>query len=201
MFKVIEHPADCEIRSVISFLNARNINIHPQLCQVYGEDAISDGMVRRWVRKFNEGRVSVHDEQRTGRPSLINDDLVRAVDEKIRVDRRFTIFSLSLNFPQLSRSALYKIVTDRLLYRKLCSRWVPKMLTEEHKTERASSALCFLTRYSEQGDEFLDHIVTGVSHDTCIEATVYRTEAHCTGAYLQEWTNGTGPPPGTKINK
>ncbi|KAJ4430739.1 hypothetical protein ANN_19330 [Periplaneta americana] len=38
---------------------------------------------------------------------------------------------------------------------------VLKMLTEEHKTKRASSALSFLTRYSEQGDEFLDHIVTG----------------------------------------
>ena len=107
MFKVIEHPADCEIWSVIRFLNARNIKpaaIHRQLCEVYGEDAISDGMVRRWARKFNEGRVSVPDEQRTGRPCLINDDLVRAVDGTIREDRRFTISLLSLNFPQLSRS-------------------------------------------------------------------------------------------------
>ncbi|KAJ4426550.1 hypothetical protein ANN_27364 [Periplaneta americana] len=75
---VIEHPADCEMRSVIRFLNARNIkpaDIHHQLCEVYGDDANSDGMVRRWVRKFNEGRISVHDEQHTDRPSLINDDL------------------------------------------------------------------------------------------------------------------------------
>ncbi|KAJ4428000.1 hypothetical protein ANN_24013 [Periplaneta americana] len=100
--------------------------------KVYGDDAISDGMVRRWVRKFNEGHVSVHNEQRIGRSSLVNDDL----------------------------SVLYKIVTDRLRYRKLCSLWVPKMLTEEHKSKRASSALSFLTHYSEQGDEFLDHIVT-----------------------------------------
>ncbi|KAJ4448459.1 hypothetical protein ANN_10475 [Periplaneta americana] len=95
------------MRSVIRFLNARNIkpaDIHHQLCEVYGDDAISDGMVRRWVRKFNEGRISVHDEQHTGRPSLINDDLVRAVDEKIHEDRRFTISSLSLNFPQMLRS-------------------------------------------------------------------------------------------------
>ncbi|KAJ4436850.1 hypothetical protein ANN_16982 [Periplaneta americana] len=50
-------------------------DIHRQLCEVYGDDAISDGMVRRWVRKFKEGRVSVHDEQHTGRPSLVNDNL------------------------------------------------------------------------------------------------------------------------------
>ncbi|KAJ4452187.1 hypothetical protein ANN_03705 [Periplaneta americana] len=78
MFKVIKHPSDCEMRSVIRFLNARNIkpaDIHRQLCEVYGDDAISDGMVRRWVRKFKEGRVSVHDEQHTDRPSLVNDNL------------------------------------------------------------------------------------------------------------------------------
>ena len=34
------------------------------------------------------------------------------------------------------------------------------MLTEEHETS-LSSALSFLSRYSEQGDEFLDHIVIG----------------------------------------
>ncbi|KAJ4432081.1 hypothetical protein ANN_20695 [Periplaneta americana] len=51
MFRVIEHSADCEMRSVICFLNARNIkpaDIHRQLCEVYGDDANSDGMVRRW---------------------------------------------------------------------------------------------------------------------------------------------------------
>ncbi|KAJ4435708.1 hypothetical protein ANN_18324 [Periplaneta americana] len=64
-------------------LNIKPADNHHQLYEVHGDDAISDGMVRRWVRKFNEGRVSVHDEQRTGRTSLINVDLVRAVDEKI----------------------------------------------------------------------------------------------------------------------
>jgi hypothetical protein len=35
------------------------------------------------------------------------------------------------------------------------------MLSEEHKTKRAGSALTFLTWYSKQDDEFLSHIVTG----------------------------------------
>jgi hypothetical protein len=80
MFKTIERPADYEIRSVIRFLNARNVNladIHRQICEVYGENATSDGMVRKWVRQFNEGRKNVHDEARSGRPSVVNDDLVR----------------------------------------------------------------------------------------------------------------------------
>jgi hypothetical protein len=122
MFKKIEKAAACEMRSVIHFLNARNMksaDIHRQLCEVYGEHAESDSMVRRWVRHFNEGRENVHDDLRSCQPSVFNEDLVRAVEENIQENRRFTISSLSLHFPQFSRS---------LRFRKLCSCGVPKML-------------------------------------------------------------------------
>jgi len=115
MFKTIEGAADCEIRSVISFLNARNVlprEIHQQICQVYCDNAMSDGMVRKWVRMFNEGRENVHDERRSGRPSLVNDDLVRKVNERVRDDRRFTNSDLSLHIPQISRTLLYDIVSS-----------------------------------------------------------------------------------------
>ena len=77
MFKTIEGAANCEIRYIIRFLNVGNVppsEIHHQICQVYGDNAMSDGMVRKWVRMSNEGRENVHDEARSGRPSLVNDD-------------------------------------------------------------------------------------------------------------------------------
>ena len=43
MFKTIEMAANCEIRFVVRFLNARNVlpnEIHHQICQVYGDNAI-----------------------------------------------------------------------------------------------------------------------------------------------------------------
>ena len=85
MFKTIEGVADCEIWSVIRFLNARNVlpsEIYHQICQVYCDNVMSDGMVRKWVRMFIEGRENVYDEARSGRPYLVNDDLVRKVNEK-----------------------------------------------------------------------------------------------------------------------
>ena len=78
--------------------------IHHQICQLYCDNEMSDGMVRKWVRMFNEGRENVHDEARSGRPSLMNDDLVRKFNERVRDDRRFTISDLSLHFPQISRT-------------------------------------------------------------------------------------------------
>jgi len=71
-------------------------------------------MVRRWVRLFNEGHENVRDDPRSGQPPVVNEDLVCAVKEKIRENRRFTITSLSLHFPQISRSLIHDIVSDKL---------------------------------------------------------------------------------------
>ena len=76
------------------------------------DNAMSNGMVRKWVRMFNEVRENVHDEARSGLPSLVNDDLVRKVNERVRDDRPFTVSALSLHFPQISRTLLYDIVSS-----------------------------------------------------------------------------------------
>jgi len=101
MFKTIEGAADCEIRSVILLLNDRNVlpsKIHHQICQLYGDSAMSDGVVRKWVRMFNEGQENVYDEARSGHPSLVNDDLVHKVNRRVHNNRHFTISDLSLHF-------------------------------------------------------------------------------------------------------
>jgi hypothetical protein len=54
-----------------------------QVCEVYSENAMSDGMVRRWCRMFSEGRTNVHDDDQSDRPSLVTSDLLDQVNEKI----------------------------------------------------------------------------------------------------------------------
>ena len=47
---------------LLSVFEARNVkpsDINRQICEVYGENAKSDGMVREWVTKSNEGRDNV----------------------------------------------------------------------------------------------------------------------------------------------
>ncbi|GFU67124.1 uncharacterized protein TNCV_3675381 [Trichonephila clavipes] len=76
-----------------------------------------------------KSRAGVHDEERS---DLSSDDLMQAVETKIPEKRRFTITTLSLEFPDDSRSVVYTIVTEDLNFKKLCSRWVPRLLTAEH---------------------------------------------------------------------
>ena len=75
-------------------------------------------MVRKWAQMFNEGRQNLHYEARSGRPSLVNDDLFRKVNERVRDDRGYIISDLSLHFPQISRTLLYGILSSHLGYRR-----------------------------------------------------------------------------------
>jgi len=64
-------------------------------------------------------------------------------------------------FPQISLSFLHELVSDKLKFRKLYAHCVLNVLTEEHKLKRQASKLDFLTQYSEEGENFLNHVVTG----------------------------------------
>jgi hypothetical protein len=108
---------------------------------------------------FKDGRTNVHDEERSGRPCVVSDDLIQSVDQKICERRRLTISELSCEYPQISPTLLYEIITVRLGYHKFRARWVPKMLTGAHKTQRTASALTSSERYHKHGDEFINHII------------------------------------------
>jgi hypothetical protein len=59
-----------------------------QAAAVYGQNAMSEG---QWCRMFRDGHTNVQDEERSGRPSVVSDDLVQSVDKKICERWRFTI--------------------------------------------------------------------------------------------------------------
>jgi hypothetical protein len=108
---------------------------------------------------FSEGRMNVHDQ--SGHPSLVTADLLDQVNEKIRENRRFTMSELCTHFPHISCSLLREIVTEHLQY---------------HKAKCMGAALNFLVRYHNEGDEFLNHIVTG--DGTCISHVTPENKQH-----------------------
>ena len=90
----------------------------------------------KWCREFSEGRTDVHDEQRNVRPSLISDDLLQETEGEIRANRRVTIRELHHIIPEVSKITIHEGVKEKLGYRKLWARWVPKMLMDDHKTSQ-----------------------------------------------------------------
>jgi transposase len=100
---------------VIHFLQAEGhsaAEIHRRMSAVYGPNFMSDTYVREWCRKFHDGRTDMYDEGGQGRPSVVTDDLVQHVDKLVLKQHQFTISELLLEFPQVSRTVLYEIVTN-----------------------------------------------------------------------------------------
>jgi hypothetical protein len=107
--------------------------------------------VTKWCcREFSEGRTDVHDERRSGRPSLISDDLLQKAEGEIRTNQRRVIRDLHHIIPEVSKTTIHEAVTEKLRYRKLCAGWVPKMLTDDHEMKWMGCALKFLMCYTQE---------------------------------------------------
>jgi len=50
--------------------------------------------VTKWIRNFNFERTEIHNEERSGRPSMMLDELVQKIEEHFLSDRRSIIDNL-----------------------------------------------------------------------------------------------------------
>ncbi|GFV88941.1 HTH_48 domain-containing protein [Trichonephila clavipes] len=81
-------PTVKEVHFVIRFLNARNVKpveIPLQVAEIYGENLVSDEMMRKWVRQFNDFRTNV--PPRRGSPSVVDGRFAERMNEKIRENK------------------------------------------------------------------------------------------------------------------
>jgi len=93
-------------------------------------------MISEWAKRFKEGRTSVDDDKRAGAPrTAVTRDNIAAVDLAIKQNRRISVLELSSNIG-VSVGSIDTIIHEHLLYSKVTARWVPKMLTEQHKQAR-----------------------------------------------------------------
>jgi hypothetical protein len=83
-------------------------------------------------------------------PSLISEDLLHKTEGEIHENRRGTIGELHHIIPEVSKTTIHEAVTENLQYRKLYARWVPKILTDNHKMKWMGSALKFLILCTER---------------------------------------------------
>ena len=71
-----------------------------------------------------------------------------------------TIDEIAVEF-NMSHSSAWNIVHDELGCRKVCSRWVPRQLSDDHKRARQTICQEHLDLHACEGDAFLHWIVTG----------------------------------------
>ena len=82
--------------------------------QVCGDNAMKKTAVYRWVKRFSEGRESVTDEMRSGRPATSRtEENIAKIRQIVRENRRLTVRSVAEQV-NIDRKTVRKILTEDL---------------------------------------------------------------------------------------
>ncbi|XP_073972912.1 protein GVQW3-like [Rhodnius prolixus] len=158
-----EVPSSIAQRVIIKFLAAEGVKpaeILRRLTAQFGEETLSRARVFAWHKQFVEGRDRVENESHDRRPrTSITANNISSVRRLIEDDRRRTTSEIASEVG-ISYGSTYSIVTEELGYRKVCARWVPRLLTADQKLQRLQVCGRLLARFQKQGDQFLTHIIT-----------------------------------------
>ncbi|GFX17446.1 uncharacterized protein TNCV_1494601 [Trichonephila clavipes] len=106
----------------IAVLRERNaMECHGELVENLGNDDIPYRTVARWIGKFQQGRVSTSNEQRSGRPVSVRTDFAHAVIEQLMDEvRRWTLLELEMA-SSIERRTTHMILRNELHLRKIAA--------------------------------------------------------------------------------
>lgn len=131
-----------------------------KICEVEGQGVVSTRTARNWFKRFNDGRTSLKDYARSGRPVEVDSDALRqAVEANPGASTRRLSDDLGIS----QRSAVNHL--HRLGKVQKSCRSIPHELTAEQAQRRVD--VCIQLRANPNDDRFLKRIVT------CDEKWVY----------------------------
>lgn len=128
--------------------------------QVYGDDCLSRANVFLWYKRFSEGRETLEDDSREGRPiSARTPEMIEKVREFVENDRNASLKMMeeALN---ISRETIRTILHEDLGKTKVCAKFVPHTLTDAQKAARVIHAEEVVAA-ARNHPNFLKSIVTG----------------------------------------
>ena len=117
--------------------------------------------VFRWVKAFKAGKFSVEDDTRPGRPKTsVTKANIAAVKIVFEHNARLSVKDIA-SCTGISEGSVPTSLKKRLDLRKLCARWVPRLLTEEQKTKHLKCARKLLKTYKSCKSRVISNLLTG----------------------------------------
>lgn len=150
-------------RAVIEFFVKKGLKameIHTEMVNVLGESAPSKTMVCKWAREFKHGRTSIEDDPRSGCPkSATTPEIIQKTHDMVMNDRRVKVREVSEAIG-ISKERVGHILHKELKMKKLCARWVPHLLTIDHKRTRMRVSQECLDRFNKNKTDFIRRFIT-----------------------------------------
>ncbi|CAK1604048.1 unnamed protein product [Parnassius mnemosyne] len=117
-------------------------------------------MVKKWLTEFHCGRKSTEDAERSGRPIEVSSPkTIKKIHDMVLADRRLKVQEI-VEAVGISRGSVVSILNNHLGMRKLSARWVPRLLTVDHKRNRVTTSQEGLALFNRNMEEFLHRFVT-----------------------------------------
>ena len=127
--------------------------------EVCGVETVDRSTISSWAQRFRERRLSIVNDQKSGRHrTSIDDQCVERVFQILEEDRRMTCEEIT-HSAGISRASAHRILTERLYKSQIAARWVPHDLSEEQNCGHLEIAQQLLHRFHEEGNEFLQKVV------------------------------------------
>ncbi|GFW32789.1 protein GVQW3 [Trichonephila clavipes] len=126
----------------------------------FGDDVMSRTRVFEWLRRFKEGRQSVNSDPRSRHPSTSrNEDKIAQVKAVVHSDRCLTVREIAQEC-HISVGSCDEILRKDLNMRRVSSKFVPRLLTEDQQFQRLATSSDLFQRESDD-PEFMKLIITG----------------------------------------
>lgn len=127
---------------------ATNIN------KILGEHSVSRTTVHVWFTRFDSGEICFEDDERSGRPTELNDNELRSC---LEANPEVTTRELEETFGCSHVTILNHL--HNLGYRKVLAKWIPHQLTDYQKQVRLT--ICESLLFQPHRKDFLESLVTG----------------------------------------
>ena len=152
--------SNIEHRAVIKFFTRKGLNaieISKELQNVYKDSAPSHCTVAKWMTKFKDPERAFEDVPRMGSPLTITaDENIEAVERIAMRDRQISIRRLAEEL-----SITHEIMNNHMGMKKVCTRWIPKLLAPIQRANRVDCCQELLQKSKADPVKFFECIVTG----------------------------------------
>ena len=128
--------------------------------KAFVDECMGITQIKEWYRRFKNGRTSVDSDPRSGLSSLqTTPENIERVQLAIEGDRRLTVRELE-NDLGIPKTTVWEILNKILGMARVCTKFIPKLLTTEQKDLRSEITQDNLKMVSDD-ENVLMKVITG----------------------------------------